>query len=510
MGKMKKIVLCLLFILTFVLPMTACNQSSNGTPSVSEYTVGYYADGESFGTNVVSKSSDILNFVPQKEGYVFKGWYLDDSFTNAYSNQLFSGLMLYGLFEELEQYVVIFDAQGGSYVQASVVYDGDPVYRPSDPYKLNYKFVGWYADLTFTTPWNFADAVNENITLYAKWNRYQVVQAVAELVGSAVVGVGNYLRPDLTNSLGSGVIIKSEPAADGDTYYFALTNYHVVQDAYSVGIYVGDGYKGNYGEFDLLPAEVWSFNEDCDVALVRFKTDRVFGVIESPTINSAGAIPTEIHQGEMVVAVGNPLDFELYRTYTVGHVGLVHEPFSSWYPYIQHDAAINGGNSGGPLFNAYGELIGINAATIVRRYTVSSTTIDVPNEGKSLAIDINYMGEIVYEMFVKGTYDLEPNDGLDSFFFVTRANYNAYQTAYGFPGSYTPAASTNNHIIIFGYDTIMYTGGLKLDDVIVSVNGYAATSMTVINNRLVLGLNTLVVSRYVDGVPTEFTVTANL
>lgn len=138
---------------------------------------------------------------------------------------------------------------------------------------------------------------------------------------------------------GSGFIID----ADGSI----LTNNHVIEGAERILVKLSDGRS--------LRARVVGADPDTDIALL--KVDGQSRLPVAPVGDS-----TALRMGEWVCAIGNPLGYE--HSVTVGVVSYIGRKLfdSSLDNYIQTDAAINFGNSGGPLINARGEVIGINAA----------------------------------------------------------------------------------------------------------------------------------------------------
>ena len=138
---------------------------------------------------------------------------------------------------------------------------------------------------------------------------------------------------------GSGFIIDR----DG----FILTNHHVIDGAERITVTLADG--------RAFRAEVVGSDPAIDVALVRISGGR--DLPEAPLGNS-----DELRVGEWVCAIGNPLGY--VHSVTVGVVSFIGRKLfdASLDDYIQTDAAINFGNSGGPLINARGEVIGINSA----------------------------------------------------------------------------------------------------------------------------------------------------
>jgi serine protease Do len=158
---------------------------------------------------------------------------------------------------------------------------------------------------------------------------------------------GNGDRPDQrprerkSNSLGSGFVI--------DPSGIVITNNHVIADANEVTVILTDGQK--------LKAEVVGKDEKVDVAVLRVKPDKPLKAVKFGDSE-------KMRVGDWVVAVGNP--FGLGGTVTAGIISARHRNIDSgpYDNYFQTDAAINKGNSGGPLFNMAGEVIGINTAIL--------------------------------------------------------------------------------------------------------------------------------------------------
>jgi serine protease Do len=156
---------------------------------------------------------------------------------------------------------------------------------------------------------------------------------------------------------GSGFIID----ADGSI----LTNNHVIDAADKIIVKLSDG--------RTLRARVVGSDPDSDIALIKVDDQR--GLPVAPLGDSSA-----LRMGEWVCAIGNPLGYE--HSVTVGVVSYVGRKLfdTSLDNYIQTDAAINFGNSGGPLINARGEVIGINAAISSR---ASNIGFAVPINGAS-------------------------------------------------------------------------------------------------------------------------------
>ncbi|MFA5083266.1 MAG: DegQ family serine endoprotease [Hydrogenophilaceae bacterium] len=141
---------------------------------------------------------------------------------------------------------------------------------------------------------------------------------------------------------GSGFIV----SADG----YVLTNTHVVDGADEVTVKLSDRRE--------FRAKVIGSDEKSDVALLKIEADKL------PVVTIGD--PDKLRVGEWVLAIGAPFGFE--NSVTAGIVSAKGRslPQESYTPFIQTDAAVNPGNSGGPLFNMKGEVVGINSQIISR------------------------------------------------------------------------------------------------------------------------------------------------
>ena len=180
------------------------------------------------------------------------------------------------------------------------------------------------------------------------------------------------------SGLGSGIIVKR----NGDTVY-VLTNNHVVDQANSVKVKLASGKE--------YTAKVVGTDPRKDIALVSFSTKDAVTIAD---LGDSGALQV----GDIVLAVGNPLGYE--STVTMGMVSALGrsapqgDTAGTLTDYIQTDAAINQGNSGGALVNIDGEVIGIN------------TWIAAPsggNVGLGFAIPINNAKSAIDQFITKGS-----------------------------------------------------------------------------------------------------------
>lgn len=177
---------------------------------------------------------------------------------------------------------------------------------------------------------------------------------------------------------GTGIIMSD----DG----YIITNAHVIYNsdykskAKKVGILLSDQSE--------LEAEIVGYDVQADVALLKAETNgRVLTAAEFGNSD-------ETVVGDFAVAIGNPLGFDLFGTLTVGYISGLKREISvdtDTIPLIQTDAAINNGNSGGPLINDRGQVIGINSSKLSSNYSSGQASI----EGLGFAIPINEALEIV-------------------------------------------------------------------------------------------------------------------
>ena len=204
-------------------------------------------------------------------------------------------------------------------------------------------------------PASYADAVD--IAAPSVANVY-TRRLVADDVGS-----GRFL---VNTGVGSAVIIDPEG--------YLVTNYHVVRQANDIRLQLGDGRIAN--------PEVIGVDEETDLALLKV------------SLGPLPAIPLgrsdQIRIGDVVLAIGNP--YGLSRTVTQGIVSATGRgalEVATFENFIQTDAAINEGNSGGALINTRGQLLGINTAVLAQ---------DTGTEGIGFAIPVDLVRGVVEEI----------------------------------------------------------------------------------------------------------------
>jgi serine peptidase DegS len=178
------------------------------------------------------------------------------------------------------------------------------------------------------------------------------------------------VRRRVEGSLGSGVIV--------DSAGHVITNYHVVQGADEIRVQLADG--------RVATPEIVGKDPDTDLAILRVP-------IKDPPVMSMGR-SDELRAGDVVLAIGNP--FGLSQTVTQGIVsatGRGRLGVTDFEDFIQTDAAINFGNSGGALINTEGELIGINTAVLAQ---------NLGTDGISFAIPVNMVRGVMDQILAHG------------------------------------------------------------------------------------------------------------
>lgn len=153
---------------------------------------------------------------------------------------------------------------------------------------------------------------------------------------------------------GSGFIV----SADG----YILTNTHVVANADEVTVRLTDRRE--------FQAKVIGADERTDVAVIKISANNL------PTVKLGD--PAKIKPGQWVVAIGSPFGFENSATAGIISATARSLPSDNYVPFIQTDVAVNPGNSGGPLFNMFGEVIGINSQIFSRTGGYMGVSFAIP------------------------------------------------------------------------------------------------------------------------------------
>ncbi len=183
-------------------------------------------------------------------------------------------------------------------------------------------------------------------------------------------GQGPGPRRDVPRGLGSGFIL----SADG----YVLTNAHVVEGADDITVTLTDRreFKG----------KVIGADRRTDVALVKIEASAL------PTVKVGD--PNRLRVGEWVVAIGSP--FGLENTVTAGIVSAKARETGEFLPFIQTDVAVNPGNSGGPLLNMRGEVIGINSQIFTTSGGYNGISFAIPiDEAMNVQQQLRSSGRVI-------------------------------------------------------------------------------------------------------------------
>jgi len=218
-------------------------------------------------------------------------------------------------------------------------------------------------------PGPLSDDERNNIDIYQKYS-----QGVVNITSTSV-GYDVFLRAYPQSGMGSGAIIDNK----GDI----VTNYHVIRDAELLEVTLPDKTKHK--------AKVIGSDPNNDLAVIQIDVPRG-GLTPIPLGTSKG-----LQVGQKVLAIGNP--FGLDRTMTTGIISALGRSIQAENgrvinDIIQTDASINHGNSGGPLLNNQGEIIGINAAIL--------SPNDTGNYGIGFAIPADTVRRITAELITTG------------------------------------------------------------------------------------------------------------
>ena len=185
---------------------------------------------------------------------------------------------------------------------------------------------------------------------------------------------------EVQRSLGSGFVM--------DKAGYIITNYHVIGDAKDVHV--------SFSNSDSMTAEVIGKDPATDVALLKVRASS--RALKALRLGDSDGIQV----GDQVAAIGNPLGYD--RSITLGIISALHRSLMSPQGtpidrVIQTDAALNHGNSGGPLLNAEGEVIGVSSAIS------TGDTGAQGNIGIGFAIPINTVKDVVAELKTQGHVD---------------------------------------------------------------------------------------------------------
>ncbi len=271
------------------------------------------------------------------------------------------------------------------------------------------------------------------------------VTDVAAKVGPAVVGIvaqvpqTSLFGTNYATASGSGFIISE----DG----LVATNNHVIEGAKDITVMLSNG--------ESKKATVVGADATSDLAVVKMESGKYY----SASLGNSGALRV----GDQVVAIGNPLGQEFAGSVTVGYVSALNRSVSTGNKtmnLIQTDAAINEGNSGGPLVNLQGEIIGIN--------TMKMAATGV--EGLGFAIPMDEARPIIEDLSSYGYVKGRPVIGVSG-----RNITSDISKYYGYPeGVFVEAVSEGS---------AAKKAGIRRGDIITHFNGERVKNMDELNTK---------------------------
>ena len=239
------------------------------------------------------------------------------------------------------------------------------------------------------------------------------------------------------SSTGTGVILSNNG--------YIVTNAHVVDDALSISVQLTDD--------RIFPANTVGRDEISDLAVLLIEAEDL-----SPAQFGDSSM---LRVGDTVVAIGDPLGVEFRGTYTNGIVSAINrdvEMNGRTMTLIQTNAALNSGNSGGPLINCYGQVIGINTMKI------GSFTDKAGVEGLGFAIPSATVKEIVGQLIQQGYVSGRPTLGIEGESLST-----FYQHYYRMPAGL--------YITHVDRSSDAYHKGVEDGDILISINDDRVTTM---------------------------------
>ena len=325
---------------------------------------------------------------------------------------------------------------------------------------------------------NGGGVTNSVVTSYNFATVENPVVAISKQVGPSVVGIKvtykaqTFFGSTQAEGEGSGIVYSKEG--------YIITNYHVVEEAIKskdakVEVLLASG--------DTLAATVIGGDAVTDIAVVKVEA----GKLTAAEFGDSDGVEV----GELAVAIGNPLGQEFAGSVTVGYISAVNRTMTAegtTYNLIQTDAAINSGNSGGPLVSSSGKVIGINTAKI------AATGV----EGMGFSIPINEALPIVEELITNKKI-ARPYIGIGGVE-INEEDAKRYDLV---PGVYVQTVDIKS---------AAEEAGIRRGDVIVEVEGKKVASIAEINvikNKKKVG-DKLTVKLYRDGEYKTVTVTLAL
>ncbi len=346
-----------------------------------------------------------------------------------------------------------------------------------------------------------SDTVHSNVDWYqmAAPENAMSIPDIVDKVSPATVGITSTFvwEEQVTDmwGFGGGVYEKSAPSTGTGIIMtqkgYVITNAHVIYQA---------DYGGKAKEVQItLNPEYYDGDTQIAATIVGYDTEEDIAVLKMDTnrqlIAAEFGDSDALRVGEAVIAIGNPLGLELFGSVTTGIVSALNREVTineTPMQLIQTDAAINNGNSGGPLINAYGQVIGINSAKMSNSYGSSAATV----EGLGFAIPMAHARNVIDDLISYGYVRGKPLIGISG-----RDVTESVSQAYGLPlGIYVTE-------VVKGGAAEM--AGIRTGDIIIAVNGESVTTYDELNaakNNYAAG-DTITITVVRNGADREFAVT---
>lgn len=286
------------------------------------------------------------------------------------------------------------------------------------------------------------------------------IPEIVKKVSPSVVGISCILSNG--TATGSGIVMSE----DG----YIVTNAHVVDGAQSISVVLPDSYNDTSSKSDDSKSSSDSSSDDDEdnltytATLVGKDTQTDIAVLK---IDAKGLTAAEfgtsadLQVGEASIVIGNPLGFSLANSVTAGIISATDRTLTvedRTMNLIQTDASINSGNSGGPLINAYGQVIGITSAK------VSSSV----GEGLGFAIPIDEALPIVEDLMKNGYVTGRPSLGISGTDITS-----AYSSYYGIPQGFLVKSVTKGS----GSEK----AGIQENDIVIGINGTVISNISELN-----------------------------
>lgn len=284
------------------------------------------------------------------------------------------------------------------------------------------------------------------------------IPEVVNKVSPSVVGISSVTSTGVAT--GTGIIMSS----DG----YVLTNAHVVKGGTEITVVLSKTFDS-----EQIKAEVIGSDEQSDIAVLKIDKENL------PAAEFGKS--SELVVGEAAIVIGNPLGFELEGSVTAGIISALDRTLTiddRELNLIQTDASVNHGNSGGPLINAYGQVVGITSVKIESTY----------GEGLGFAIPIDDAMPIVEDLMKYGYVKGRPSLGISG-----EDITEIYSMYYGIPQGFIVRAVTKG--------SAAEKAGIRENDIIIGINGQLISTISEFNKikaEFKAG-DTISVSVYRDG-----------